>query len=305
MDLKALRYFLAVAREENMTRAAENLYVSQPTLSKQLKALEDELAKKLFIRHAFSIELTEEGYLLKKRAEDLVAMADKIIGEFASLDDITGGEIYLGLAESYQISDLAKVIHQLKQNYPNLHYHIISGDSEQVLQRLDQGYLDFATIVETPDYSKYESLEFPRRDIWGAIISNKHPLAQKPVIQVEDLIGQPLFCSKQSWQNDIPRWAGKQMSQLQLEGSFKLAYNAAVFVKENLGIYLTFDKLITANEESELVFRPLTPRLESKMYLIWKKNQLFSPMAEKLLNYLKEFFQHADVKHQSIEKHSH
>lgn len=305
MDLKALRYFLAVAREENMTRAAENLHVSQPTLSKQLKALEDELAKKLFIRHAFSIELTEEGYLLKKRAEDLVAMADKIIGEFASLDDITGGEIYLGLAESYQISDLAKVIHQLKQNYPNLHYHIISGDSEQVLQRLDQGYLDFATIVETPDYSKYESLEFPRRDIWGAIISNKHPLAQKTVIQVEDLIGQPLFCSKQSWQNDIPRWAGKQMSQLQLEGSFKLAYNAAVFVKENLGIYLTFDKLITANEESELVFRPLTPRLESKMYLIWKKNQLFSPMAEKLLNYLKEFFQHADVKHQSIEKHSH
>lgn len=128
MELRTMRYFLAVAREENMTRAAQLLHVTQPTLSKQLKALEDELGKKLFLRHSFSIQLTEEGILLRKRAEDLINMADKITAEFLALDDIVGGDIYFGLAESYQIRYLAAEIKTFKNSYPNLHYHITSGD---------------------------------------------------------------------------------------------------------------------------------------------------------------------------------
>ena len=128
MEIRTLRYFLAVAREENMTRAAEILHVTQPTLSKALKSLEGELGKKLFIRHSFSIRLTEEGVLLRNRAEDLISMADKIEQEFISLDDINGGELYLGLAESYQIRYLARVIRDFKTRYPNLHYHITSGE---------------------------------------------------------------------------------------------------------------------------------------------------------------------------------
>lgn len=288
MDIKALRYFLAVAREENMTKAAEQIHVSQPTLSKQLKALEDELGKPLFIRHAFSIELTEEGQLLRKRAQDLVEMADKITNEFASMDNISGGDLYFGLAESYQIRYLAKQIKAFKVTYPNLRYHITSGGSEQVLERLDKGILDFAVLVELPDYSIYNVLEFPETDKWGVVIPNIHPLAKKQYITVEDLIGQPLFASEQSWQADIPRWAGSKMGQLKLEGSFQLAYNGAMFTAENLGLLLTFDKLVDIGPDSGLTFRPLYPMLENKMYLVWKKHQVFSPIAERFLTRMRK-----------------
>ena len=165
MEIRTLRYFLAVAREENMSRAAEILHVTQPTLSKQLKSLEEELGKKLFVRHSFSIALTEEGVLLRNRAEDLISMADKIEQEFLSLDDITGGDLYFGLAESYQIRYLARELHTLKKAYQDLRYHITSGDTEQVTEKLDKGLLDFAVICETPNAAKYNSIPFPESDI--------------------------------------------------------------------------------------------------------------------------------------------
>lgn len=290
MEIRTLRYFLAVAREENMTKAAEILHVTQPTLSKQMKALEEELGKKLFTRHSFSIELTEEGVLLRSRAEDLVHMADKIEQEFVSLDDITGGDLYLGLAESYQIRYLAREIHSFKQRYPGLNYFITSGDTEQVIEKLDKGLLDFAVLCEKPDYSRYDFLEFPWRDVWGAIMPYDHPLAKKDVIEAEDLIGQPLFCSGQSWHLDIPEWAGSRFSELHLEGTFRLSYNASLFVRENLGILLTFDHLIDTSPESGLCFRPLSPLFECHLYLIWKKYQPFTPIAERFLQQIKTSF---------------
>lgn len=164
-----MRYFLAAAREENMTRAAELLHVTQPTLSKQLKSLEDELGKKLFIRHSFSIQLTEEGVLLRKRAEDLVRMADKITEEFHTLDDLSGGEIFLGLAESYQIRRIAAVIRTLKNIYPDLRYHITSGDTEQVTEKLNKGIIDFAVLAQEPDTSRYHSLKQARIVGWFSV----------------------------------------------------------------------------------------------------------------------------------------
>ncbi|MBR1701481.1 MAG: LysR family transcriptional regulator [Lachnospiraceae bacterium] len=288
MEIRTLRYFLAVAREENMTRAAELLHVTQPTLSKQLKSLEDELGKKLFTRHSFSIKLTEEGVLLRNRAEDLVGMADRIEKEFISLDDITGGDLYFGLAESYQISLLAREINTFKQNYPNLRYHITSGDTEQVVEKLDKGLLDFAVLAEIPDASKYDSLVFPEADIWGVVMPSDSPLAKKKAIRVDDLIGLPLFCSGQGWEKDIPGWAKDKMDQLHLEGSFRLSYNASLFAKEHLGILLTFDKLVDTSADSGLVFRPLTPKLETNLYLIWKKYQTFSPIAERFMNQIRK-----------------
>ena len=244
MEIKNLRYFLAVAREENMSKAAEQLHVSQPTLSKTLKSLEEELGKKLFVRHSFSISLTDEGMLLRDRAQDLVAMSDKIEQEFNSLDDITGGYIYFGLAESYQIRYLAREIYKLKEKYPNFTYHITSGDTEQVTEKLDKGILDFAVLCETPDSNKYEYVKFPEADVWGAIMPSSHPLARKKSIRVSDLIGQPLFVSEQSWNNEIKAWAKDRFNELKLEGSFRLSYNGSVFARENLGILLTFKDLI-------------------------------------------------------------
>ena len=289
MEIKNLRYFLAVAREENMSKAAEQLHVSQPTLSKTLKSLEEELGKKLFVRHSFSISLTDEGMLLRDRAQDLVSMSDKIEQEFSSLDDITGGDIYFGLAESYQIRYLAREIYKLKEKYPNFTYHITSGDTEQVTEKLDKGILDFAVLCETPDSNKYEYVKFPEADVWGAIISSSHPLAKKKSIHVSDLIGQPLFVSEQSWNNEIKTWAKERFPKLKLEGSFRLSYNGSVFARENLGILLTFKDLINT-EGTDMVFRPLSPELKSELYLIWNKYQAFTPIAEKFLEQIKKTF---------------
>ncbi len=285
-----MRYFLAVAREENMTRAAELLHVTQPTLSKALKALETELGKKLFTRHSFSIALTEEGMLLRRRAEDLVSMADKIEQEFLSFDDITGGDIYFGLAESYQIRYLAREIRVFKEIYPDLHYHITSGDTEQVTEKLDKGLLDFAVICETPDEKKYEYVQFPESDYFGAAFPSDSGLAKKEQITAEDLRGLPLFCSGQSWENDIRPWAKEIFSDLHLEGSFRLAYNGSMFAREGLGVLLTFNDLVNTSPGSGLAFRPLCPRLEMKMYLIWNKYQSFTPIAERFLEQIKTSF---------------
>jgi DNA-binding transcriptional LysR family regulator len=290
MEIRTLRYFLAAAREENMTRAAETLHVTQPTLSKALKALEEELGKKLFTRHSFSIRLTDEGVLLRNRAEDLVSMADRIEREFLSLDDITGGDLYFGLAESFQIRYLARAIHSFKQTYPGLRYHITSGDTEQVLEKLDKGLLDFVVLVETPDAGMYEALVFPEADVWGLVMPEDDPLAEKKAIRVDDLIGLPLFCSEQSWEKDIPRWAGEKMGGLHLEGSFRLSYNASIFAREHLGYVLTFDRLLDTSPGSGLAFRQLDPRLETKLYLVWKKYQTFSPIAERFLTQIRTVF---------------
>ena len=290
MEIRTLRYFLAVAREENMTRAAEMLHVTQPTLSKALKALEEELGKKLFTRHSFRISLTEEGALLRDRAEDLVTMADKIEKEFLSLDDITGGDLYFGLAESYQIRYLARALHLLKKQYPGLKYHITSGDTEQVTEKLDKGLLDFAVICDAPDINKYESVPFPEGDLWGLVLPADAPLARKDRIEMDDLAGLPLFTSRQGWEGDIRQWAGERFGELHLEGTFRLAYNASMFVREGLGYQLSFRNLVDVSEESGLTFRPLFPKLETKLYLIWNRYQSFTPIAERFLRQVKESF---------------
>ena len=290
MEIRTLRYFLAAAGEENITRAAEQLHVTQPTLSKQLKNLEDELGKKLFDRHSFSISLTEAGALLRKRAEDLVSMADKIEQEFLSLDDFTGGDLYFGLAESYQIRYLAREIRTFRKVCPGLRYHITSGDTEQVTEKLDKGLLDFAVICSTPDERKYHCITFPEADCFGAAVPADSELAKKERIQADDLAGLPLFTSAQSWEHDIRPWAKEKFSQLHLEGSFRLAYNGSMFAKEGLGVLLTLNDLIDTSKESGLVFRPLAPRLEMKMYLIWKKYQRFTPIAERFLKQIQTSF---------------
>ena len=290
MEIRTLRYFLAVAREENMSRAAEMLHVTQPTLSKALKALEDELGKKLFTRHSFSISLTDEGVLLRDRAEDLVSMADRIARDFLSLDDITGGDLYFGLAESYQMRYLAREIGRFKAVYPNLRYHITSGDTEQVTEKLDKGLLDFGVICEPPNQRKYDYVLFPEADHFGAVMPASAALADRERVTAADLTGLPLFCSEQSWENDIRPWAKERFSRLRLEGSFRLAYNGSLFAREGLGILLTLNNLIDTSPGSGLVFRPLSPHLEMKMYLIWNKYQSFTPIAERFMRQIRASF---------------
>ena len=287
MEIRVLRYFLEIAREENMTRVAERLHVSQPTLSKQMKELEDELGKKLFRRGSASIHLTDEGMLLRKRAEDILAMVDKTADEFKALDEVTGGNVYIGCAESYQIRYLAQIIKEFRERYPLLKYHILSGDTAQVAERLDRGLLDFAVIVEPPNLQKYNYIELPVADTWGVVMRKDCPLSEKYFVTVDDLIGYDLISSPQSLEADFPRWCGEKLGELNVVGTVNLFYNGTVFVRAGEGLLLTFDKLADTSNDSELCFRPLKPLLQSKMYIIWRRYQVFSPIAERLMDEIK------------------
>ncbi len=290
MEIRVLRYFLEIARAGNMSRAAEAFHVSQPTLSKQMKDLEQELGKKLFRRGSTSLSLTDEGMLLRKRAEDILDMVDKTADEFRALNDISGGEVHIGCAESYQIKYLAQTIQVFKKKYPLFRYHLTSGNTEQVVERLDRGLIDFAVIAEPPNLSKYNYLEVPGVDLWGLVMKKDDALAQKKCIRVNDLMGLPLICSAQGMKFDIARWCGEKVDMLNLSGTVNLAYNGSVFVREGLGYMLMFNHLVDTGSDSDLCFRPLEPPLETKMYVIWKKYQVFSPISELLLDELKICF---------------
>lgn len=290
MEIRVLRYFLEVARAGSVTHAAQRLHISQPTLSKQLKDLEAELGKKLFVRSSFSVRLTDEGMLLRKRAEDILDMVDKTVGEFKSLGQITGGDIRIGCAESEGIKHLARRIKAVQAQYPGIRAHLYSGDTDDLAEHLERGSLDFAVIAQAVDLSKYNYLELPGADTWGVIMRKDAPLAQKDTISINDLLDLPLIVSRQGLREDIPKLFGEQIDQLHITATLNLSYNGSVLAREGVGYVLSFDKLVDTSEQSELCFRPLTPTLETKLYIIWKKYQIFTPAAEVLLNEMKEHY---------------
>lgn len=290
MELRVLRYFLEVAREENVTHAAQRLHVSQPTLSRQIKELEDELGKKLFTRSNYSIKLTEEGMLLRKRAEDILEMADKTLEEFKSLDEINGGDIHIGCAESNGIAHVIRVIKSLQKKYPHIRYHFYSSGTDAVSERLDRGLLDVAVIIQEVDLSKYNYLKVPSSNRWGLIMRKDSPLAEHSCIHLNDLMNIPLILSRQAMREEMPRWFGETQDKLNIVATYDLLFNTSVMVREGFGYVLGFDGLVNTGPDSDICFRPLEPALESPMYIIWKKYQMFTPVASLLLEELKRNF---------------
>ncbi|MCI9587891.1 MAG: LysR family transcriptional regulator [Oscillospiraceae bacterium] len=287
MELRVLRYFLAVAREGSVTRAAQRLHVSQPTLSKQIKDLEGELGKKLFVRSSFSVCLTEEGLLLRRRAEEILSMVDKTEEEFKALGEISGGDIHIGAAESDSIKHLARRIKAVQTRYPRIRVHVYSGDRSDLAQRLEQGLLDFAVLVESGDLSRYNYLPLPDGDTWGVILRRDHPLAEREGITPEDLLEVPLICPRQGLQKELSDWFQERVDGLTIVATCNLAYNGGVLAREGLGCLLSFDRLVDTGPDSPLCFRPLTPPLRSRLFLVWKKYAVFSPAAAVLLEELK------------------
>ena len=287
MEIRVLRYFLEVAREGNITRSAAYLHISQPTLSRQLKELEEELGKKLFVRSNYSVKLTEEGMLLRKRAEDILDMVDKTTEEFKALDEINGGDIRIGCAESDGIKYVARAAKKLHRRYPNIRYHIYSSGTEAVNERLDRGLLDFAVIVQEVDLSRYNYLRLPVQDAWGVLMRKDDPLAQRDTIQAGDLRNLPLICSRQALEEEMVKWFGDELEKLNIVATYDLMYNASILTREGLGYTIGFQNLVDTGADSELCVRPLEPPLASPMYLIWKKYQVFTPVASLLLEELK------------------
>ena len=295
MEIRVLRYFLAVARERNITGAANYLHLTQPTLSRQIHDLEKELGQQLLIRKSHRVELTPKGVLLRKRAEEIIAMVDKTEAEFASMEDTVSGEIYIGSGETQAIRQIAELIKDLGEACPNIHYHLHSGNAEDVTERLDKGLLDFGILIQPADLTKYDYLDLPARDRWGVIMRKDSPLAEKEAIEKNELLEIPLLCSRQvvgsrHSENKFAEWFGTDYEKLNIVATYNLMYNAAILVEAGVGYALTLDKLANTSEDSVLCFRPLRPELESGLNVVWKKYQVFSPAAELFLKTLKERF---------------
>ena len=295
MELRVLRYFLAIAREGSITNAAAFLHVTQPTLSRQIKDLESELGKRLFIRGSHSMTLTADGMLLRKRAEEIISMVDKTESEFSSMEGVVGGDIYIGGGETRAVRLVAEVAGEIREDYPGIRYHLFSGNSEDVTERLDKGLLDFGILIEPADISKYDYIGIPAKDTWGVIMRKDSPLAQKKAVAREDLIGVPLLLSRQAilaerGDNAFVGWFGEDFNRLDIVTTFNLVYNAAIMVDAGLGYAVSIDNIANTSKDSSLCFRPLEPRLESGLNIVWKKYQVFSPPAELFLERLREKF---------------
>ena len=296
MEIRVLRYFLTIAREGSITAAAEQLHITQPTLSRQIRDLEDELGQKLFMRSSHSMKLTQEGFIFRQRAEEIVSMVDKTSAEFLSMDKPVAGDIYIGGGETLAVGLIADLIADLRKEYPDIRYHLCSGNEADVTERLDRGLLDFGILVQPADITKYDCIHLPAEDRWGVVMRKDAPLAKKKRIARADLTDLPLILSRQvlstkSEGNAFIEWFGEDFEKLDIVTTFNLMYNAALMVRSGVGYAVGIDGIVSTGGESELCFRPLVPKMTSGLDFIWKKYQAFSPAAELFLEKLQERFQ--------------
>lgn len=294
MDFRLLEYFLAVAREQNITTAAESLHISQPALSTQLKNLEEELGKQLLIRGvkgSRKVLLTEEGMILRKRAEEMLLLKKRTEEEISGSNKIIAGNVFIGTGETETVRLFAQVAKKLQKKYPDIRYNISSGNAEHVLEYLDKGIIDFGLLFREIDKQKYESIPVPIKDTWGVLMHKDSPLAIKESIQPQDLWDKPLIVPHQKGDDVfLNQWLQRDESQLHIAATYNLIFNASLLVDEGLGYALCYDKLINT-KDSNLCFCPLYPRLEVKGYIVWKKYQVFSKAAELFLQYLRKILE--------------
>lgn len=258
------------------------------SLSRQIRDLEEELGQQLLIRKSHRVALTPEGVLFRKRAEEIISMVDKTEAEFSSMQNVISGDIYIGGGETQAIRQIAEINRELREEWPGIRCHLYSGNEEDVTERLDKGLLDFGILIEPADFSRYDSIPLPARDVWGVVMRKDSPLAGKEYVEKEDLLKLPLICSRQSISqhhsgNSFADWFGADLQKLDIVTTFNLVYNAAILVEAGVGYAVTLDGLADTGGDSPLCFRPLKPRLEAGLNMIWKKYQVFSPAAELFL----------------------
>ena len=281
MEMRLLRYFLEAANEGSITRAAQNLHITQPSLSRQLAQLEEDLGRKLYTRESYGIHLTEEGLLLKKRAAEILDLAEKTRAELAENSDAVNGTIYIGAGETAGVKYIAGLLRELRAKYPCVTYRMISGDAEDVADKLDKGLTDFGLFVGKVPLNKYECIPLSDSDRWGIIARKDDELAQHDGITPSDLRGRELLLSHQAkTHGEFSEWLKYCPDELNIIGTHNLAYNASVMVREGLGVLITIEGIINAEG---LKFIPLEPEIRAGLVLAWKKGAVFSKAAKKFL----------------------
>lgn len=293
MEIRVLRYFLAVAREGSITKAANYLHLTQPTLSRQLQDLERKLGQKLLLRSQHSVSLTSEGHILRQRAEEIIDMVDKTEQEFHSIKDVIAGTVYIGSGESHTIKFITDIIKDIQKQYSEIKFDLVSGNAEDLIEKLDKGLLDFAVLIEPINISKFYYLTLPEKDRWGVIMKKDSPLAKLDNIKYDNLKDFPLIFSKQvKRQNpsdsDFMKWFKGSFDNFNIAATYNLIYNAGLMAESGVGYVVGLDNLLNTMNNSNLTFRPLYPTLESALNIVWKKGQIFSPASKVFLEKLKD-----------------
>ena len=289
MEFRVLKYFLMVAREENITKAAALLHLTQPTLSRQLMQLEAELGVKLFHRSKHSIILTEDGMLLKRRAQEIISLSDKTVQELSHKEDVLSGEIAIGCGETKNMLFLSEQIKKFRQKYPLVQFSIHSAIADDIKERIEKGILDIGLLMEPVDIGKYEFIRMPQKEKWGILVRKDSELAAKESINPKDLTNVPLIMVKRELvKNELASWFGDYYEGLQIAATYNLILNAASMVERGVGVALCFD--LGASFYEDLCFIPLAPTLETGSVLVWKKNQTLGAATSQFMRYLRNAF---------------
>ena len=285
MDIRTMQYYLAVVREGTISAAAKSLHVSQPSLSRQMKELEEELDAALFVRGNRRITLTEEGMVLRKRAEEMVHLMKMTEDEIAQIKNHISGSVRIGAGESWSFHYLSRTAASLAEEHPDIRFHITSGDTQDLMDELDNGLIDFAVIFTDVDHTLYQSIKLPAEDSFGLLMPKDCPLAEKKEIRIADLKGLPVIVSRAA----APYFAGsEEMSSLNVIATYNLVYNASLLVEDGLGYAICFDKLINTSGDSPLCLRPIVPQIKNAGYLIWKKYQIFPPAVQMFIDRIRD-----------------
>ncbi|MBC1737118.1 LysR family transcriptional regulator [Listeria seeligeri] len=287
MELRVLNYFLTVAKEKTISKAAEVLHLSQPTLSKQLKEFEEELGVKLFIRGNRFITLTEEGVYLANRGKEILSLVEITTANIHKSDTISG-QIGIGAGETRAFEFIVERLHELRSKHPAINFQLYSGNANDVLDKIDRGLLDFGLVIDPVEKQKYDYLRLPLVDQWGLLVNNSSDLAGKKSIAPNDLPQVPLLISNQSLvDNQLSEWLGGNLDSLNIIGTYNLLYNASLLVKDNISSALCIDGIINTTN-TNLIFIPLSPSLTASINIVWKKQQSFSSASKAFLQLIQE-----------------
>ncbi len=287
MEIRVLKYFLAVAREENITKAAEMLHITQPTLSRQLSKLEDDFGIQLFLRGKNGITLTDEGLLLRRRAEEIVELAEKTERELAAHEETIAGEITIGSGELAAVRLLPPLFKSFKEKYPNVTFDMYTGNADQIKQRLDNGLTDIGILLEPVEIEKYNFIRFSVRERWVVAMRADDPLAKNKNITINDLVSLPLiFVKRQSIRNELESWFREYIDDINIVATSNMSTNALILVEQGFGYALVVEGSLPFLDNSKICYRPLSPERTTTSVLAWKKNQPFSPAVKRFLDHV-------------------
>lgn len=290
MEIRVLRYFLAVVREEGINRAAEVLHITQPTLSRQISQLEEEIGVKLFHRGARKITLTNEGILLRRRAEEILALVDRTERELIEQDELVEGRIIIGGGELAAMQVLPEMIESFHEKYPLVTFDIFTGNADLVKEQMEKGLIDIGVLLEPVDIEKFDFIRLKGKERWVVLMRPDDPLAEKETVRAKDLENMPLILPmRTNVQNELSNWLGDSFQEKQVLFTGNLATNSALMVQRGLAYSIVIEGAIPFWDKEKIAYRPLCPALIANSVLAWKKHQPFSLAATKFIEHMKCF----------------